>query len=105
MALKNQTIIERIGKNSALQTYVATLTPVAVDTIVAAEQTFSVPGLKVDDIVLSVNGPATSSAVALCSARISAADTLALTYCNPTAGSLTPAAGTFVITILRKGRA
>lgn len=74
----------------------ASLSPAEVATVVAAEQDFTVAGLAVGDIVV-VNGPANSTATALCGARVKAANTLSLTYVNPTAGALTPTAGTFTI--------
>ena len=80
----------------AAKIYAPTLTPAEVATIVAAEQTFTVAGLEVGDCVI-VNGPANSTATGLCGARVSAANTLALTYTNPTAGALTPTAGVFTI--------
>lgn len=77
-----------------------TLTPVAVATITCAEQTFTVPGLVVGDAV-TVSPPSITAGVAPVCARVSAANTLAITFCNPTAGSLTPAAGTYQISFVR----
>lgn len=81
----------------------ASLTPVEVATITAAEQTFTVTGLKTGDHVV-VNPPSVTAGVALASARVSAANTLALTFVNPTAGALTPAAGSHRIHITRPER-
>lgn len=80
--------------------YSQSLTPVAVATIVAAEQNFTVTGLTTADKVI-VNPFPTGNATALCSARVSAANTLTLSYVNPTAGSLTPAAGAYTIIAIR----
>lgn len=84
-----------------------TLTPVAVATIVCAEQAFTISGsasnglpLKSTDHV-SVVGPGTGNACALVGARINSTGQLVLIYCNPTAGSLTPAAGVHVVKISR----
>jgi hypothetical protein len=79
-----------------------TLTSVAVATITTAEQTYTVTGLQVGDIVLAVNRPNnTPVGVGIVNARVSAANTLALTWVNPTAGSVTPGAGVFSIVIGR----
>ena len=78
----------------------ASLTPAEVATITAAEQTFTIPNLKVGDFVI-VNPPSITTGVTLATARVSAANTLAITFVNPTAGGLTPPAGTYVITVLR----
>ena len=81
----------------------SSLTPASVATITCAEQTFTVNGLKVGDLV-NVNPPSITAGVAPVSARVSAANTLAITFCNPTAGSLTPAAGSYIINVMRPER-
>lgn len=79
-----------------------TLTSVAVATITTAEQTYTVTGLRVGDIVVAVNRPNnTPVGVGVVNARVSATDTLALTWVNPTAGSVTPGAGAFSLIIAR----
>jgi len=78
-----------------------TLTPAEVATIVVAEQTFTVAGLNVNDFVM-VNGPVDTKAVGIAGVRVSAANTLAIRYVNPTAGALTPDAGVYVITAFKR---
>ena len=88
-----------IGKLFALS---PTLTSVGVATITTAEQTYTVPGLQVGDVIVSVQRPANSPVgVGVVNARVSAANTLALTWVNPTAGSVTPAAAAFQIVVAR----
>lgn len=77
-----------------------TLTPVAVSTITAPEQSFTVPGLKLGDSVV-VNPPAPMAGVTQGSVRVSAVNTLTIQYVNPTAGDLTPAAGVHTILVTR----
>lgn len=88
------------GFGSQIKVYSQTITPAEVATVVCAEQTFTVTGLTTDDKVL-YNPPATGNATSAAQARVSAADTLAVMYCNPTAGALTPGAGTGVIVAIR----
>jgi len=76
------------------------LTPASVATIVAAKQTFTVAGLNVGDQVVILSNPITN-AVALCQAEVSAANTLRLCFVNPTAGSLTPTAGTYTFLVIK----
>lgn len=76
------------------------LTPVAVATVATVEQTFSVPGLAVGDYV-SISPPSITAGVAPVCARVSAANTLAVTFVNSTAGSLTPPAGVYQIQFTR----
>lgn len=76
------------------------LTPVSVATITCAEQAFTVPGLAVGDAV-TVTPPSITAGVAPVCARVSAANTLQITFCNPTAGALVPAAGIYRIKVVR----
>ena len=78
-----------------LSIFTIALTPAIVATITTAEQTFAVPaveGLAVGDVVL-VQKPTSQAGLGICGARVSAANTLAITWVNPTAGGLTPTAG------------
>lgn len=81
-----------IGKEN----YAAALTPAAVAAATSAEQTFAVAGLLTTDRVV-VNGPAPTAGTGIVGVRVSAADTLAITFANFTAGALTPAAGTYQV--------
>lgn len=79
--------------------YSETLTPVAVAADTSAEQTFTVTGLVTGQTVV-VNGPAPTAGTGIVNARVSAANTLALTFANFTAASLTPTSGTYLVTQL-----
>ena len=89
--------------NIAKQSVVAvSLTPAEVATVVAAEQTFTVNGLQVGDIISGFHlSGAIGTAVSATSARVSAANTLAVIFNNPTAGALTPTAGTYKVILSR----
>lgn len=89
--------VDSVAKGSLLS---VSLTPAAVATIVAAKQTFTVAGLKVGDQVAILSNPIVN-AVALCQAEVSAANTLRLCFVNPTAGSLTPTAGTYTFLVIK----
>lgn len=75
------------------------LTPASVSAATSAEQTFTVSGLAVGDFV-SVNG-STGNASGIAGSRVSAADTLAIRFINPTAGALTPASGSYLVFVAR----
>lgn len=77
------------------------LTPSAVSTVTAPAQTFTVHGVKAGDSV-HVNPPGQTAGVTIGSVYVSAADTVSIQFVNPTAGSVTPAAGTHVFTVIRK---
>lgn len=80
--------------------YTPSLTPAAVGTNTTAEQTFTVTGLTTADKVI-VNGPAHPAGLALCNVRVTAADTIGLTFMNTSAGSLTPTSGTYNVIAIR----
>lgn len=85
---------------SKLAVYTQTITPAQVAQATVAEQTFTVTGLTTADKVV-VNPGVISNAVGVGGWRVSAADTLAVQFINPTAGALTPTAGTWTILALR----
>lgn len=68
-----------------------TLSPVSVANATTAEQTFSVKGLIVGDMV-SVAKAATQGGLGIAGSRVSAADVLAITFINATASAITPTA-------------
>lgn len=74
--------------------------PASVATITTAEQTFTLRGLNVGDLVY-VNKPSNTVGVGICNARVSAADTLAITFVNPTAGAVDAASETWLILVIR----
>lgn len=68
------------------------LTPSAVGANTTAEQTFTVNGLLVGDQV-AVTKPTTQAGLGIVNSRVSAANTLAITFSNNTGGGITPTAG------------
>ena len=76
--------------------YYQALTPVAVAANTTAEQTFTVTGLVASSQV-AVNKPTVTTGLAIVGARVSAANTLAITYQNVTASPITPPAETYGI--------
>lgn len=67
----------------------------------SAEQTFTVTGLAVGDIIVAVNKPSLSAGLVVGNARVSAANTLALTFGNLTASPIDPASETYLIIAFR----
>ena len=68
-----------------------TLSPAAVSANTSAEQTFTVNGLLAGDHV-AVNKPSAQAGLGIVGCRVSADNTLAITFGNFTAGSITPTA-------------
>lgn len=68
------------------------LTPAQVAANTTAEQTFTVQGLLTGDLV-SVTKPTTQAGLGIVNSRVSAANTLAVTFSNNTGAGITPTAG------------
>lgn len=88
------------GNVRSMGVITATLDPASVAAATSAEQTFTVPGLKVGDAVY-VNKPTATAGVGIVNARVSAANTLALTFMNATAGAVDPASEVYTILYFR----
>lgn len=81
-----------MGNLLAVGVATVALTPAAVAANTTAEQTFAVSGLKVGDFI-DVNKAAAQAGLGIVGARVSAANTLAITFSNNTGASITPTAG------------
>lgn len=68
-----------------------TLSPASVANATSAEQTFTVNGLQTGDFV-NVGKPTTQAGLGIVNSRVSAANTLAITFLNTTAATITPTA-------------
>jgi hypothetical protein len=68
-----------------------TLSPALIVLNTTAEQTFTVNGLRVGDVV-SINKPTAQAGLGIVGSRVSAANTLGITFSNNTASSITPTA-------------
>lgn len=68
------------------------LTPASVAANTTAEQTFTVKGLLPTDFVM-VCKPTAQAGLGIVGVRVSAADTLAITFSNNTAAPIVPTAG------------
>lgn len=79
----------------------ATLTPASVAAATTATQaSFTVPGVDVSDIVMCVRDPIANS-TSIEKVTPTAANTVSITFTNPTAGSLTPTTGTYTFLVLK----
>lgn len=74
-----------------------TFNPASVAAATTAEQTITVPGVKTTDMVF-VSKPTLSAGLGIANARVSAADTVSVTFINATAAPID--AGSEVYTIM-----
>jgi len=81
--------------------YRAALSPAEVAANTCAAEAFTVTGIKTTDLVVVVK-PTEQAGLAVCGARASAANTITINFCNPTAAGITPtAAQTYVFMVFR----
>ena len=92
-------VLGNIVKQSVIS---VTLSPASVAANTSAEQTFTVNGLQVGDHV-SVNKPTAQAGLGVVGARVSAENTLAITFGNFTASPIVPTASqVYAILLSRK---
>ena len=91
------------GPHNPIRVFTATLIDGAeVAAATTDAQAVTVTGVLTTDILLSVTCGQHDDGLALCGAYISAADTVTVTFANPTAGALTPTAdATYTVTVIR----
>lgn len=78
-----------------------TISPVLVAVNTTVEQTFTLQGLQLGDVV-SVTKPTTQAGLGIVNSRVTAANTIGITFANTTAGTLTPTAGeTYIVELNR----
>lgn len=82
----------RLNPVAPLLLYTQTLTPSSVAAATTAEQTFTVTGLIAGSVVWINPQAALTSGIGIAGVRVSAADTLAITFINTTSSAITPAA-------------
>jgi hypothetical protein len=95
-----------------IQTISVNMTPVAVATITTAEQSFgsggatqatAATGILPGDVILGISPPSLVAGVSATVGRVDTAvsDKFYIQFVNPTAGSVTPPAGQWLITVAR----
>ncbi len=77
-----------------------TINPASVAANTTAEQTFALTGLAVGDMVL-VSKPSLSAGLSVGDARVSAANTIAITFENHTAGAIDAGSETYQVLVIR----
>jgi hypothetical protein len=91
-----------LGNIVTASVVVVSLTPAQTDDVTSVEQTFTVNGLRVGDVISGISSVAAQTAgIVVASARVVAANTLGITFSNPTAGDLTAVAGNYQFIVSR----
>lgn len=93
--------ISRVFANyPKVQTFSVTINPTAVSANTTSNQTFTVTGLTTNDRVV-VNKPTHTAGIIVGNAYCSAANTLAITFGNLTAGSIDPPSEIYRVVSIR----
>lgn len=78
-----------------------TYDPASIAAATTAEQTVTVNGLRVGDYIADITKPSLTAGVGIVNTRVSAANTLAVTWVNATASPVDPASETYSILVMR----
>ena len=81
-----------MGNVQGLGVASVTLSPALVAANTTAEQTFTVPGVRASDVCVAVSKPTAQAGLGIVGWRVSAENTVAITFSNNTAGGITPTA-------------
>lgn len=81
-----------MGNVQGLGVASVTLSPALVAANTTAEQTFTVPGVRASDVCIDVTKPSAQAGLGIVGCRVSAENTVAITFSNNTAGGITPTA-------------
>ena len=84
-----------------VSTYSVTLDPGSVSANTSAEQTFTVTGLRTNDIVY-VNKPTATAGLVVGGFRVTANDTLGITFGNLTGTPIDPASEEYLVVAIRR---
>jgi hypothetical protein len=95
------TVQAPVGNVWKIGSFTVTLSPSSVANATSAEQTFTMTGLLTTDFVY-VNKPTAQAGLGIAGARVSAANTLAITFGNFTGATITPTASeVYVVNVVR----
>ena len=92
------------GNITAMGMIAVTIDPASIAANTSVSQTFTVPGLRVGDMVI-VNKPTTTAGVTVGDSGVSGNNTLDITFGNLTAGALNPGAELYQILWFRNDAA
>ena len=92
-----------IGLTNSLDVVSVTINPASVSANTTSEQTFTVPGVKVGDCV-QVSKPSHTAGLVVSSARVSAVNTVAITFGNLTGSPIDAPSEAYLFQVVRPER-
>lgn len=81
-----------------------TYDPASIAAATVAEQTVTIPGLRVGDYVADITKPTLTAGVGIVNIRVSAANTMAVQWMNSTAAAVDPPSEVYTAYIIRPER-
>lgn len=79
-----------------------TLSPASVAANTTAEQTFTLPGLRASDAVCGISKPTAQAGLGIVGMRVTAANTIGITFSNNTASPIVPTASeVYLVQVVR----
>lgn len=90
------------GNVQSMSVVSVTLSPAQVAANTTAEQTFTVPGVLATDVLIDVTKPTAQAGLGIVGCRVTAANTVGITFSNNTAAGITPTASqTYLFCLVR----
>lgn len=86
-------------RSQQVRVVTATVDPASVAASTTAEQTFTVVGARVGDVML-VNKPTLTAGLGIAGSRVTANDTVGITFVNATAAAIDAASETYTFVLL-----
>jgi len=82
-----------------------TFNPASIAASTTVVQTTTITGLKTDDIILRVIKPSHTVGIAVNDGRVTATDTLGITYTNASTGVIDPTEENYIVIYIKNSRA
>lgn len=79
-----------------------TIDPASIAANTTAEQDFTVSGLGLNDIILSLTKPTLTAGIGIVNSRVKAVDTLSVTFINATGGPIDPPSEIYKLVVIRQ---
>lgn len=89
------------GNTFAICAVSVNINPASVAAATSAEQSFTVPGVLLGDIVVAIPASTLNAGLGVSHARATGTDTVAIRFVNATAGALDPAAADYTFLVVR----
>lgn len=91
-----------LGNVQGIGVATVTLSPASVAANTTAEQTFTVPGVRASDICVDVTKPTAQAGLGIVGCRVSAENTIGITFSNNTGSPIVPTASqAYVFVVFR----